>query len=67
MAADLTVFNVTKDDIVVREVTIDHDAWPQGTSPEWATAPRGEPATSLMSDWLVEGTVKGMNPPPRDE
>ena len=28
------------------------------------TAPRGEPATSLMSDWLEEGTVKEMIPPP---
>ncbi len=67
LAADLTVFNVTKDQIVAREVTIDHEAWPQGTSPEWATAHRGEPATSLMSDWLVEGTIKEMISPPREQ
>ena len=27
-------------------------------------APRGEPATGVMSDWLKAGTVEGMNPPP---
>ncbi len=37
---------------------------PQGTSREWDTAPRGEPATGVMSDWLKAGAVKGMNPPP---
>ncbi len=64
MAADMTVINLTKDHIEVREVTFDHEAWPQGTSREWETAPRGEPATGVMSDWLKAGTVKGMNPPP---
>jgi len=64
MAADLTVFNVTKDNIEVREVSINHDAWPRGTSKEWDTAPRGDPATGLMSEWLVEGTIKEMIPPP---
>ncbi len=64
LAADMTVFNVTKDNIEVREVSFNHEAWAQGTSTEWDTAPRGEPATGLMSDWLVEGTVKEMIPPP---
>jgi ribonuclease Z len=64
MAADMTVINLTKDHVEVREVTFDHEAWPQGTSREWDTAPRGEPATGVMSDWLKAGTVKGMNPPP---
>jgi ribonuclease Z len=64
MADDLTVLNVTKDHIEIREVTFNHEAWPQGTSVEWDTAPRGEPATGLMSDWLREGTLKGLNPPP---
>jgi ribonuclease Z len=65
MAADLTVINVKKDHIEVREVTFNHEAWAQGTSKEWDTAPRGEPATGLMSDWLKKGEVKGMNPPPK--
>ena len=64
MAADLTVINVKKDHIEVREVAFNHEAWAQGTSKEWDTAPRSEPATGLMSDWLKKGEVKGINPPP---
>jgi len=64
MAADMTVINLTKDHVEVRQVTFDPEAWPQGTSREWDTAPRGEPATDVMSDWLKAGAVKGMNPPP---
>ena len=41
MANDLTVINLKKDHIEVREVTFNHDSWPQGTSKEWDTAPRG--------------------------
>jgi ribonuclease Z len=65
MADDLTVLNVTKDHIEVREATINHHAWPQGTSEAWDTAPRGEPATGLMSKWLLEGKVKEFIPPPK--
>ncbi len=64
MTDDLTVFNVTKDHIEVREVTFNHDSWPQGTSKEWDTAPRGEPATGLMSKWIEEGKLTEMIPPP---
>jgi ribonuclease Z len=64
MAADLTVINAKKDHIEVREVTFNHESWAQGTSTEWDTAHRGDPATGLMSDWLKKGEVKGMNPPP---
>jgi ribonuclease Z len=64
MAADMTVINLTKDHIEVREVTVDHEAWPQGTSREWDTAHRGELATGAMSDWLKAGTIKEMIPPP---
>ncbi len=67
MAADMTVMNVTKDHIEVREVSFDHEAWSQGTSREWDTAPRGDPATGLMSKWLVDGTAKELIPPPREE
>jgi len=65
MADDLTVINLRKDHIEVREVTFNHDSWPQGTSKEWDTAPRGEPATGLMADWLKKGELKGLNPPPK--
>ncbi len=64
MADDLTIFNVTKDHIEVREVTFNHESWPMGTSEAWDTAPRGEPATGLSSDWLIEGKLEGINPPP---
>ena len=64
MAADLTVINVKKDHIEVREVTSNHESWSQGTSKEWDTAPRSEPATGLMSDWLNKGALEGINPPP---
>ena len=66
MSDDLTVINVTKDHIEVREVTINHDSWPQGTSKAWDTAPRGEPATGLISDWLDEGKLEGVVPPPKE-
>ncbi len=66
MANDLTVINLKKDHIEVREVTINHESWAQGTSKEWDTAPRGDPATGLMSDWLRKGEIKGMNPPPKE-
>jgi len=64
MAADMTVFNVTKDNIEVREVSFDHEAWGQGTSREWDTAPRSKLSTSLMSEWLKAGTVTEMIIPP---
>ncbi len=64
MAADMTVINLTKDHIEVREVTYNEQAWAQGTSREWDTAPRSDPATGVMSDWLIEGTVKEMIVPP---
>jgi ribonuclease Z len=64
MSDDLTVLNVTKDHIEVREVTFNHEAWPMGTGKEWDTAPRGEPATGLMEDWLKKGALEGMIPPP---
>lgn len=65
MVDDLTVINVTKDHIAVREVTFNHESWPQGTSKEWDTAPRGEPATGLMSDWVNKGKLEGVVPPPK--
>ncbi len=66
MADDMTIINLTADHIEVRETTFDHESWAQGTSTEWDTAPRGEPATGLMSDWLEQGTVKEMIPPPKE-
>lgn len=66
MAADLTVINVTKDNIEVREISVNHEAWAQGTSKEWDTAPRSALATGLSSKWLVEGKLEGLIPPPKE-
>jgi ribonuclease Z len=64
MADDLTVLNVTKDHIEVREVTFNHEAWPMGIDKAWDTAPRGESDTGLSSEWLKKGALEGMIPPP---
>ncbi len=66
MADDLTVINVKPDHIEVREATFNEESWPQGTSKEWDTAPRSDPATGLMSEWLKKGTLEGLNPPPKE-
>jgi ribonuclease Z len=65
MAADMTVINLTKENIEVREVVFNHEAQGQGTSREWDTAPRGAPATGVMSKWLQEGKVMEMVIPPK--
>jgi len=49
----------------VREVTFNEESWPQGTSKQWEKAPRSDPATGLMSEWLKKGELKGLNPPPK--
>ena len=67
MANDLTVINVTKDHMEVREATINHEAWAQGTSNEWDTAPRSEPKDSLISDWLTKGRIEDFVPPPKNQ
>jgi|GEM_PF-5514219 len=41
-----------------------HEAWPMETGKAWDTAPRGEPATGLMTDWLKKGALESMIPPP---
>ena len=67
MANDLTVINVTKDHMEVREATINHEAWAQGTSNEWDTAPRSKTADSLISDWLKKGSITDFVPPPKKQ
>lgn len=67
MADDLTVINVTKDHMEVREATINHEAWAQGTSNEWDTAPRSETKDSLISDWLKDGSITDFVPPPKEQ
>lgn len=57
MAQDFTVINVTKDHIEVREASINHSAWGQGTSKEWNEAPRGPDRSEKMSPWLKKGRL----------
>jgi ribonuclease Z len=64
LADDLTVFNVTKDHIEVRETIIDHSSWPVLASEEYNKAPRSERATGLMSDFVNAGKWEGFEPPP---
>ena len=64
LADDLTVFNVTKDHIEVREATIDHSSWPVLASAAYNKAPRSERATGLMSDFVNDGIWEGFEPPP---
>ncbi len=64
LADDLTVFNVTKDHIEVREATIDHSSWPVLASAAYNKAPRSERATGLMSDFVNDGIWEGFKPPP---
>ena len=65
VATDLTVINATKEYIEVREVTFNHESWAKGTSEVGDTAYRGELATGLMSEWLKNGEIEGINPPPK--
>jgi len=67
MANDLTVINVTKDHVEVREASVNHEAWAQGTSKEWDTAPRSALKDSLISDWLNDGKVNDFVPPPKKQ
>jgi len=56
------VINVTKDNIVVREVSVDDNAYPPGTSPEYKAAKRrGE---AKVSKFIDAGKWKGYEPPP---
>ncbi len=64
LANDLTVFNVTKKHIEVREATVDHSSWPVLASKAYNTAPRAPRATGLMSKEMNAGKWAGYTPPP---
>jgi len=65
MPNDLTVINVTKEHIEVREVSVNHEAWGQGTSKAWDDAPRSEFGDDSLSKFLLDGKVKGFVEPPK--
>lgn len=65
IARDLTVINVTKDQIVVREATIDEFVLPPDVTPAYLEAPRSEenePSAAILS-----GKWEGYTPPPMPE
>lgn len=62
IAQDLMVINVTKDQIVVREASVDDNAYPPGASPEYKDAKRSGEAK--VSEFIDAGKWKGYKPPP---
>ena len=59
------VINVTKDQIVVREVSVDDNAYPPGTSKGYKDAKRSGEAK--VSEDIEAGKWKGYKPPPMPE
>lgn len=65
IAQDLMVINVTKDQIVVREASVDDNAYPPGASQEYRDAKRSGEAK--VSEDIEAGKWKGYKPPPLPE
>ena len=64
-ATDLTVINVTDEDIVVREAVVSELALPTGTTKAYLEAYRSKvDADSKISEFLASGRWKGFKPPP---
>ncbi len=61
LARDLTVINVTKDKIVVREASVDEYALPPSVSQAYIDAPRSK--EKEPSDKVLAGKWKGYTPP----
>lgn len=62
LARDLTVFNVTKDKIEVRDVTVDDYVLPPDVTQGYKDAKRS--ADKSPSDWINAGKWDGYTPPP---
>ena len=62
LARDLQVINVTKDQIVVREASVDDYVLPPAVSDEYINAPRSEEKET--SDKVQAGKWDGYTPPP---
>lgn len=65
VARDLTVINVTPDDIVVRMATVDEYVLPPAVTPAYVKAPRT--AQKNVSDAIAAGKWKGYTPPKMPE
>ena len=62
LARDLTIFNITKDQIVVRDVSIDDYVLPPAVTKGYIDAQRSEQKSP--SDWTNAGKWDGYTPPP---
>ncbi len=62
IATDLMVWNVTKDDIILREAVFPDRVTPPPTTDSYKNAPRSGEAK--MSDYIMDGVWKGFTPPP---
>jgi len=62
MAIDLTVYNVTKDKIIIRSAVTPEIHYPSRPSKEYGTAERSQPMD--MTDFPKSGKWKGYTPPP---
>ena len=62
IARDLQVINVTKDQIVVREASVDEYVLPPDVTPAYIDAPRTNQKSP--SDKVEAGRWKGYTPPP---
>jgi ribonuclease Z len=62
IATDLMVWNVTKNDIILREAVFPDRVTPPPTTDSYKNAPRSGEAK--MSDYIMDGVWKGFTPPP---
>jgi ribonuclease Z len=65
IADDLMVWNVTKDDITMREAVIPDRVTPPPTTEAFKKAPRS--GLAEMSDYIMDGVWDGFKPPPLPE
>jgi ribonuclease Z len=66
LATDMTVWNVTDEQIVTREAMVDENVMPSGTTMAYKLAPREPPevAKDWISDHINSGKWEGYTPPP---
>ena len=69
LATDMTVWNVTDEQVVVREALVSEDVAPSGTTAAYRQAEREPP--SVAADWISDdinaGKWDGYQPPPLPE
>ncbi len=67
IAGDLVVWNVTKEEITVREAVVAEMPYPPPAGPEWGQAERSEPKGKKISDEIEAGWWDQYKPPPLPE